>query len=167
VTRLPGREFGQAYQSLSPEAQTTVLTEFKLCLSTIRGWTSPWGEERIFSLTGGAIRSIRSIRVPNHTIGPCETPQEFYDYLLAPAPNSFDSEAEYEEQLHCARKVQSLERPGVKFTHGDIKHHNILVDEEGHILVSWIGSLLVGIQGFGNTLQNCDFCQKTFGGISF
>jgi Ser/Thr protein kinase RdoA (MazF antagonist) len=37
------------------------------------------------------------------------------------------------------RKLQSLQRPGVKFTHGDIKHHNILVDEEGHItgLLDW------------------------------
>jgi len=41
MTRLPGREIGQAYKSLSPEAQTTALTKFKLYLSTIRGWTSP------------------------------------------------------------------------------------------------------------------------------
>jgi len=43
------------------------------------------------------------------------------------------------ETLRSARKLQSLQRPGVKFTHGDIKHHNILVDEEGHItgLLDW------------------------------
>ena len=102
MTRLLGREIGQAYKSLSLEAQTTALTEFKLYISTIPGWTSPWGNERICSITGGAIRSIR---VPNHTIGPRETPQEFHDYLLAPARNSFDSEAEFEEKLRCARKL--------------------------------------------------------------
>jgi serine/threonine protein kinase len=130
MTRLPGRELGQVYESLSPNAKTTGLTEFKLYLSTIRGWKSPWGDERVCSITGGAIRSIR---VPNHTIGPCETPQEFNEYLLAPARNSFASEAIYQEKLRIARKLQLLQRPGVKFTHGDIKHHNILVDEEGHI----------------------------------
>ena len=35
------------------------------------------------------------------------------------------------------------------------------------LLVSWIGRLLVGIQNSGNTLQHCDLCQKTFGGMSF
>jgi hypothetical protein len=136
MTRLPGREIGQVYQSLSPKAKTIALTEFKLHLPTIRGWASPWGDERVCSITGGAIRSIR---VPNHTIGPCETPQEFHEYLLSAAYNSFASEAVYEEKLHSARKLQSLQRPGVKFTHGDIKHHNILVDEEGHItgLIDW------------------------------
>ncbi|TVY41510.1 hypothetical protein LOCC1_G006535 [Lachnellula occidentalis] len=130
MTRLPGREIGQAYESLSPKAKTTALAELKLYLSTTRGWRSPWGDERICSITGGAIRSIR---VPNHSIGPCETPRELHEYLLADARNSYGSEAVYEEKLHSARKLQSLQRPGVKFTHGDIKHHNILVDEEGHI----------------------------------
>jgi hypothetical protein len=129
MIRLPGRELGQVYESLSPKAKTTALTEFKLYLSTIRGWASPWGDNRVCSITGGAIRSIR---VPNHTIGPCETPQEFHEYLLAPARYSA-SEAVNKETLRSARKLQSLQRPGVKFTHGDIKHHNILVDEEGDI----------------------------------
>src|ERR1700721_2127946 len=56
----------------------------------VRGWTSPWGDKRVCSITGGAIQSIR---VPNHRIGPCETPQEFHEYLLAPARYSFALEA--------------------------------------------------------------------------
>lgn len=136
MTRLPGREIGQAYESLSPEAKITVLQEFKHCLLTIRSWKSPWGDERVCSITGGAIRSIR---VPNHSIGPCETPQEFHEYLLAQARYSSQTETVPEEKLRSARRLQSLQRPGVKFTHGDIKHHNILVDEEGHItgLLDW------------------------------
>jgi len=102
MTRLPGRELGQVYESLSPNAKTTALTEFKLYLSTIRGWTSPWGDERVCSITGGAIRSIR---VPNHTVGPCETPQEFHEYLLAPARHSFASDAVNEEKLRSAKKL--------------------------------------------------------------
>lgn len=137
MTRLPGREIGQVYKSLSLKAKATALAEFKLYLSIIRGWRSPWGDERICSITGGAIRSIR---VPNHKVGPCETPQEFHEYLLSVAsPHSFASEDEYEEKLRSAKRLQSLQRPGVKFTHGDIKHHNFLVDDEGHItgMLDW------------------------------
>lgn len=130
MTRLPGREIGQVYKSLSPDAKTTALEELKCYLAKIRAWNSPWGEERVCSITGGAIRSIR---VPNHRLGPFETPQELHEYLLEPARNSQYSDAEYQEKLRTARKLQSLQRPGVKFTHGDIKHHNILVYDEGHI----------------------------------
>ncbi|RDL39333.1 Uncharacterized protein BP5553_03673 [Venustampulla echinocandica] len=137
MTRLSGRELGQVYESLSQKAKATALIELKLYLSTIRGWRSPWGDERVCSITGG---TIRSIRVPDHKVGPCETPQEFHEYLLAPVRYpSFVSEAVNKEKVRSARKLQSLQRPGVKFTHGDIKHHNILVDEEGHIteLLDW------------------------------
>jgi hypothetical protein len=98
---------------------------------------------------------------------PCETPQEFHEYLLAPARNSFASEAVNEENLRKARKLQSLQRPGVKFTHGDIKHHNILVDEEGHMtgLLDWESA--GWYPEFWEYTQHCDFCQKTFGGMSF
>lgn len=80
-------------------------------------------------------RSNPRIRVPNHIVGPCETSDEFHDYLLAPArkSSSFASQEDFEESLQRARKLRTLERPGVKFTHGDLKHHNILVDEPGHV----------------------------------
>lgn len=60
-------------------------------------------------------------------------------HRLAPARYSSTSETANEEKVRSARKLQSLQRPGVKFTHGDIKHHNILVDEDGHItgLLDW------------------------------
>ncbi|OBT79751.1 hypothetical protein VF21_01413 [Pseudogymnoascus sp. 05NY08] len=112
MTRLPGKEIGQVYESLSTEAKATALAEPKLYLAT-----------------------IRHIRVPNHIVGPYETSDEFHDYLLAPARNSssFKSQEEFEEALQRARKLRTLERPRVKFTHGDLKHHNILIDEGGHV----------------------------------
>ncbi|KFY83020.1 hypothetical protein V500_10217 [Pseudogymnoascus sp. VKM F-4518 (FW-2643)] len=132
MTRLPGREIGQVYPSLSVDAKATALAELKTYLATIRQWKSPWGDARICAITGGPIRSIR---VPNHIVGPYETSDEFHDYLLAPARNSssFKSQELFEESLQRARKLRTLERPGVKFTHGDLKHHNILVGQEGHI----------------------------------
>jgi Phosphotransferase enzyme family len=130
MTRLPGREIGEAYESLSPKSKSTALAELKVYLSVIREWRSPWGDERVCSITGGAIRSIR---VPAHKMGPFETPAELHGYLLGEARNTHSSEAEYEEDLRTARRLQSLQRPGVKFTHGDLKHHNILIDDEGHV----------------------------------
>jgi thiamine kinase-like enzyme len=130
MTRLPGREIGEAYESLSPKAKSTALAELKVYLSVIREWRSPWGDERVCSITGGVIRSIR---VPGHKMGPFESPAELHGYLLGEARNTHSSEAEYEEDLRTARRLQSLQRPGVKFTHGDLKHHNILIDDEGHV----------------------------------
>ncbi|EPE27555.1 Protein kinase-like (PK-like) [Glarea lozoyensis ATCC 20868] len=138
MTRLPGRELGQIYESLSSEAKATALSEFKFYISSIRKWKSPWGPSRICSLTEGPIRSIR---VPNHIVGPCETSQDFHDHLLSPAYNSFGSEEVFNSKLQLAKKLQTLQakRPGIKFTHGDIKHHNFLVDDIGHItgILDW------------------------------
>lgn len=136
MTRLPGCEVGQVYKSLSPEAKATFIKEIKTYLNLIRQWESPWGEEKVCSIIGGPIRSIR---VPNNLVGPCDAGQELHNYLLSPARNSFDSEEEYEEHLKRARKLRSLQRPGVKFTHGDLKRHNILVDNEGHVtgFIDW------------------------------
>ncbi|KFX93321.1 hypothetical protein V490_04905 [Pseudogymnoascus sp. VKM F-3557] len=132
MTRLPGKEMDQMYESLSATAKATALAELKAYLATIRQWKSPWGDARICSITGGPIRSIR---VPNHIVGPYETSDEFHDYLLAPARHSscFASQEDFEAALQRARKLRTLEKPGVKFTHGDLKHHNILIDEGGHI----------------------------------
>lgn len=135
MTKLPGREIGQAYPSLSPEAKATALEDMKLYLAAIRQWQSPWGPERICSITGSAIRSIR---VPTHKLGPYETPAELHEHLLEPASNTFATTAIFDDHVARARELQllQLQRPGggVKFTHGDLKHHNILVDEHsGHV----------------------------------
>jgi hypothetical protein len=132
MTRLPGKEIDQVYESLSTAAKATALAELKTYLAAFRQWKIPWGDARICSITGGPIRSIR---VSNHIVGPYERSDEFHDYLLAPARHSscFSSQEDFEEALQRARKLRTLERPGVKFTHGDLKHHNILVDEGGHI----------------------------------
>lgn len=46
--------------------------------------------------------------------------------VKGPAPSHYKKTS----TLQRARKLRWLEKPGVKFTHGDLKHHNILVDEE-------------------------------------
>ncbi|MCJ1255633.1 hypothetical protein MMC24_003450 [Lignoscripta atroalba] len=97
MTRLPGRELGQIYESLGDEPKKNVLSELKVFLNTMRKWKNPWGNERICSVTGGAIRSVR---VPNHLVGPCENEQEFYKYLISVAwAGGYDSRAEFEHAL--------------------------------------------------------------------
>jgi hypothetical protein len=50
MTRLPGKEIGQVYESLSVDAKATALAELKTYLATIRAWKSPWGDARICSV---------------------------------------------------------------------------------------------------------------------
>ncbi|KAF2759038.1 kinase-like protein [Pseudovirgaria hyperparasitica] len=126
MTRLPGCDLGLVYESLTPAQQETIQKETATMLDTIRNWRSPWGKDRICSITGGPIRSVR---VPDHIIGPCESETEFNDLLIQPASQHGYASAEaFEEALACARKMQTkLHR--IVFTHGDLKHHNIMVHE--------------------------------------
>jgi aminoglycoside phosphotransferase len=123
MTRLPGQELTQAYKSLSDEDKHLVLQELRDYLEVIRKWKSPWGA-RVCSLIG---TSVRSVRIPNHYAGPLESEQEFNAYLIEPASaGSFESESAYKETLSRAKKMQDMSHR-IVFTHGDLKHHNILV----------------------------------------
>lgn len=107
----------------------------QIILKAMRKWSHPWGGERICSVSGTAIRSVR---VPNHLVGPCENEREFNGYLISAASDhAFSSRDEYEEKVLCAKKMQSIPHR-VVFTHGDLKHHNILF-YKGHIsgFVDW------------------------------
>lgn len=127
MTRLPGRELGQAYESLCDDDRGSILEELKGYLDTIRRWKNPWGEDRICSLMGTAIRSVR---VPNHRIGPFEKEEELNDYLIEPAwEGGFSSKSAYNDALDRAMMMKKLQPHRILFTHGDLKHHNILVQD--------------------------------------
>ncbi len=81
MTRVPGQELGQVYETLSNEEQMSVLQELKVCVEMMRAWSNPGGGNRICSLLGTAIRSVR---VLNHYAGPFECEEEFNDYLIHP-----------------------------------------------------------------------------------
>ncbi|PNY26289.1 Uncharacterized protein TCAP_03780 [Tolypocladium capitatum] len=123
MTRLPGEELGDIFEHLEPTQRNTVAMELHAILEAMRSWKSPWGQ-RICSISGGPIRSIR---VPDHRVGPCESEDEFNDYLLSTASShSFKTPAEYEATLATARKMRTLSH-SIVFTHGDFALHNILV----------------------------------------
>jgi serine/threonine protein kinase len=138
MTRLPGFELNNVAGESFFEAYEEGLwvKELKRCLEAMRSWKSPHGEERICSALG---TSIKSSRVPFHTMGPFETEQEMHQYLISPAsPHAFESEEAFQECLASAREIQSMHHR-VVFTHGDFKHHNILIDEKGNLtgILDW------------------------------
>lgn len=134
MMRLPGEPFDEAYDDFSPERREVVVEELVLMLDCMRRWKSPWGR-RICSISGG---SIRSIRVPDHRIDPCETEYELLDHLLAPASkHSYNSVEDYHQALETAKALYDMEH-GIVFTHGDLALHNVLV-HDGHIsgFIDW------------------------------
>lgn len=90
----------------------------------MRGWSNPWGGNRICSIIGTPITNIRA---PNHRIGPFESEEELNEYLIEPSwLGGFKSDLEYHQALDTARDIRSIPHR-VLFTHSDLKHHNILV----------------------------------------
>ena len=124
MTRVPGEELGRVYEALSDEDKKSVLQELKGYLEIMRGWSNPWGGDRICSLLGTAIRSVR---IPNHFGGPFESEPEFNEFLLRPSwSGGFPSEIAYNDALNRAKLMEKLSHR-IVFTHGDLKPHNILV----------------------------------------
>ncbi|KMW66965.1 hypothetical protein BDDG_11814 [Blastomyces dermatitidis ATCC 18188] len=78
MTRIPGDELGRVYKIPSDTERDSIQLQLKGYLEAIRRWKSPWGENRICSLMNTAIRSVR---VPNHLIGPFESEQKFNEYM--------------------------------------------------------------------------------------
>ncbi|KAI1990667.1 hypothetical protein LOZ53_003127 [Ophidiomyces ophidiicola] len=127
MTRVPGKELGQVYDSLSDDDRTLIFTQLKSFLEAIRQWKSPWGDNRICSLIGS---SIRSVRIPKHSAGPFESEAELNEYLIKPAwAGGFSSEAAYNDALNRAQQMEKLSPHRIVFTHGDLKHHNIMVKD--------------------------------------
>ncbi|KAF1958004.1 kinase-like protein [Byssothecium circinans] len=131
MTRVPGRDLGypETYEQMNDNERETVYTELQSMLQVIRNWSHPWGGERICSVLGTAVRSVR---IPNHSVGPCESESEFNDHLFsAVSGHSFESRDEFEEKVAVAKRLQSM-RHAIVFTHGDLKHHNIMA-HNGHV----------------------------------
>ena len=134
MTRIPGDTLDEVYDSLGPTERSMIFAEISTMLETMRAWTNPWGQ-RICSISGGPIRSIR---VPNHRVEPCESEKEFHSYLLSAAsPHSFQTSEEFNTALELAKKLDDNHHR-IVFTHGDLATHNIMVDG-GHVsgFIDW------------------------------
>ncbi|RDW87043.1 Phosphotransferase family protein [Aspergillus mulundensis] len=130
MTRLPGITLDYFDDNpLDDEIKDPWLEELKICVEAMRCWEPPC-QDAICSPIG---TELRSSRVPDHVMGPFKNHTEFYDHLFYPASrHGFDSDEEYEEAFLLASRLR--QRPyQLKFTHGDFKRHNILVDDDGHL----------------------------------
>ena len=142
MTRMPGSTlYEELWEWFGPDEKARVLQELKIYLHTIRRWRRPSeGDNKATSICSIAGTSIRSVRVPSHSIGPCEDGAEFNDLLLAPARSGWVriSDPDYEDRLAKAERLHAV-RHEVVFTHGDISPHNILVLDDGSVsaLLDW------------------------------
>jgi aminoglycoside phosphotransferase (APT) family kinase protein len=130
MTRVPGEELGAVYGSLSDDQKESIFRELKTYLHTMRQWPNPCGGSRICSIAG---MEIRSVRVPMHKVDPCENENMYSTNCLISTAyaGTFPSEDAYREARNRAEKIRSMPHQ-VLFTHGDLKHHNIMV-HKGHI----------------------------------
>ena len=72
------------------------------------------------------------MRIPLHKVKPCENESEFHDYLLSFASEvGFKELSEFQEAKNIAQEILTMPHK-VVFTHGDLAHHNIMVDN-GHV----------------------------------
>ncbi len=153
TTRLPGED-----KHLSDKERQTVSDEMHTILGTMRSWSHPWEKERLCSMVG---TSIRSVRVPNHTIEPCESESEFNEQLISTASKSnFPLRDVFEQKPASVKRLHSVPH-SIVFTHGDLKHHNIMV-HNGYVsrFIDW------GSTGwypdYWEYTTALRFCQKGF-----
>lgn len=131
MTRTPGRDLGdpELYEDMTEDERGSVFAELQCILQTMRKWSPPWDEGRICSVLGTAVRSVR---VPDHAVRPCASESEFTDHLFnSISSHSFDSTEKFKDRLETAEKLRKMRNP-IVCTHGDLKHHNIMV-LNGHI----------------------------------
>lgn len=137
MTRLPGVSLENSTDPLEVDAEEPWLEELKTCIHSMRLWSPPDQDQN--SICSPIGTSIRSSRVPDHIMGPFPSKKEFYDHLFAPASShGFESIAEYERTLAHAMRLQQYAHR-ITFTHGDLKAHNVLVGDDGHLsgLFDW------------------------------
>jgi aminoglycoside phosphotransferase (APT) family kinase protein len=66
-------------------------------------------------------------------MGPIVDDNEFTNFLLSTASvHGFQTTAEYTKALEEANEIRNYPHQ-IAFTHGDLKAHNILVGDDGHL----------------------------------
>lgn len=129
MTRLPGFPLENSGDSLLVESEDPWLFELKECVTSMRTWLTPYSD----SVCSAMGTSLRSSRVPNHIMGPFTNENEFHHFLLSPASgHGFSTTTEYVKALAQANEIRKYPHR-ITFTHGDLKAHNILVGDDGHL----------------------------------
>ncbi|KAF2704085.1 hypothetical protein K504DRAFT_519469 [Pleomassaria siparia CBS 279.74] len=132
MTRIPGKDLGDAelYEGMTDDERESIFAELRCNPQVMRRRFHPRGKEQICLVLGTAVKSVR---IPSHAVGPCESESEFNDHLFSSiSGHSFETREKFEEAVGIAERLRTMRHP-IVFTHGDLKHYNIVV-LDGRIL---------------------------------
>ncbi|EFQ92502.1 hypothetical protein PTT_10394 [Pyrenophora teres f. teres 0-1] len=137
IPRIPGKDMDDftVWEGMNDDERESIFAELQCILQAMRKWKHPGGKYQICSVLGTAIRSIR---VPDNAVGPCESESEFNNHLFGSnSSRSFESQEQYEELVEIAERLRNVQHP-IIFTHGDLQYHNVVV-LNGHVtaLLDW------------------------------
>ena len=126
MTRLPGWPLNNSSDEFVADEEQPWFDELKECLYVMRQWKNPIQGRQVCSVIG---TPISSQRVPNHMMGPFETMKQLHGYLVEPASaHGFKSAEGFKAALAEAKDIEKFSHRST-FTHGDLKAHNVLVDD--------------------------------------
>jgi hypothetical protein len=82
MTHIPGKDLGDPgfFERMTKDEREGIFAELQCILQVVRKWVHPWGKKQICSVLGTAVRSVR---IPSHAVGPCESESEFNDHLFS------------------------------------------------------------------------------------
>lgn len=80
MTRSPGKDLRETYDRSTAEERKAISTKLRSILRVMLARSSPWGVERICSVAGTVIRSIR---LPYYLVGPRDSECDFNDCLIS------------------------------------------------------------------------------------
>ncbi|QRV99756.1 phosphotransferase enzyme family protein [Ceratobasidium sp. AG-Ba] len=133
MTRINGYTVGEVYPQATEEQKAQFKLELTSLLATLRSWSPPAQlGNSICSVFGGPVWSYR---IPPEISGPWDSEAAFIE-TMSIGMNTTQSGGK--DTASPVREIPS--RPHrVVFTHGDLFDHNILVDENCHILavIDW------------------------------
>ncbi|KAJ3756061.1 kinase-like domain-containing protein [Lentinula raphanica] len=136
---LPGKPIELSEENQLLTASKEHLENFRRdladCVNQLRTLTPP-DPQKISSFLGGGIYSFRIDEALRPT-GPFTSPADFHSQVFCTAYPDYPDEADENLKRLIAERPQREYK--IKFTHGDIMPHNIMIDDELHItgLIDW------------------------------
>jgi hypothetical protein len=132
MSRINGVGLDCVYNDLTDEQRSRLKLDLRSCLETMRSWEPPVElRGMLCSTTGGPVWGHR---IPPHITGPWDSEAAFIVNMVT----RYDTSPENAAAGALVREIPT--RPHrIVLTHGDLWHHNILVDKDGRLvaIIDW------------------------------